>query len=393
MMSLGHMDLPYRILGSFAWASEVMSRSRVNGLGLNWWIMLGIGMFAGFAGYQTYESIHNRAGARDVTVAQAVADKELLDTFVRVTGGNLFVDGILSQGEDEKTNGPIWVPIVDQDKKYAMYVQLEEGVGAGDISKDAIRGMLRRLTNDLKDHVAAEGIRADGVRLDTGVMLVAGERPARLWLWGTLTVLSGLVILLMLLPVVMRYVVFRRHGAAPALAAEVPPVDPAAIGLHVSGKFRLDDKTRQRFLDTPAIVAEMESGDRGLLANVNASRTMYGHVTENRAGTWAILIRAGTLDPPDYGSMYCGSKPRPAMRLRFTDAATNKRAVAVLSFARTPAATPFALRSMHRRHPLRPPLRRTRTRQPPRSMGVSPMFAAKPQDRSAIAVSSCARCA
>jgi hypothetical protein len=248
MMSLGHMDLPYRILGSFAWASEVMSRSRVNGLGLNWWIMLGIGMFAGFAGYQTYESIHNRAGARDVTVAQAVADKELLDTFVRVTGGNLFVDGILSQGEDEKTNGPIWVPIVDQDKKYAMYVQLEEGVGAGDISKDAIRGMLRRLTNDLKDHVAAEGIRADGVRLDTGVMLVAGERPARLWLWGTLTVLSGLVILLMLLPVVMRYVVFRRHGAAPALAAEVPPVDPAAIGLHVSGKFRLNDKTRQRFL-------------------------------------------------------------------------------------------------------------------------------------------------
>jgi hypothetical protein len=328
------MDLPYRILGSFAWASEGISRSRVNGLGLNWWIMLAVGLFTGFAGYESYESIHNRAGARDVTVAQAVADKELLDTFVRLTGGNLVVDGALSQQKDgDKSDGPIWVPIVDDGKKYAMYVQLDKGVEPGDVSKDAIRGMLRPLTNDLKDHVAAAGLRADGVRLDTGVMLVAGERPARLWLWGTLTLLSGLVILLMLLPIVLRYVVFRRHGATPALAAEVPPVDPTAIGLRVSGKFRLNDKVRERFLDTPAVVAEMESGDRGLLANINASRTMYGHVTENRAGMWAILIRSGTLDPPEYGSMYCGSKPRSAMRLRFTDAATNKRASAVLSFA------------------------------------------------------------
>jgi hypothetical protein len=326
------MDFIYRILGWVARASEGMARSRVNGLGLNWWIMFAVGLFTFFAGYEMYESLHNRGAARDVTVAQAVADQALRDTFVRVAGGHFDVEGALSQGEKPDDDGPIWVPMVDADQKHAMYVKLEKGIDRSDMSRDGIRGMLRSLPIELKDHVAAKGLKAEGVRMDTGVMLVAGERPARLWLWLTLTSIGALIVLSMLLVIVKRYVVFRR-GTTTDLPSDIPAVDPANICLRVSGKFRLDERVRQRFLDTPAIVAEMESGDRGLLAHVNASVSMYGHVTENRQGVWGILIKSGTLEPPQYGTMYAGSTPRPAMRLCFTDAATGKRSSAVLSFA------------------------------------------------------------
>jgi hypothetical protein len=332
------MDLHYRILGSFARHSEGMARSRVNGLGLNWWIMIAIGMFTGFAGYEVYESLHNRAGARDVTVAQAVADRNLLDTFVRVTGGQLAIQHALSQGKDgDEKAKTFWVPMLDAEQKYAMYVELDDDVEREDMAGGAMRGMLRTLPIELKDHVKAQGIQVEGVRMDTGVMLVAGARPARLWLWLILSALGASVVGLMLLAALLRYVVFRAAGQTPELADDVPPVEPSAVDLRVSGKFRLSDKIRQRFLDTSAFIAEMESGDKGLLANVNASVTMYGQVTENRAGTWGILIKSGTLDPPQYGTFYSSEKPRPAMRIRFTDAAVDKRATAILSFA-TPAA-------------------------------------------------------
>jgi hypothetical protein len=218
-----------------------------------------------------------------------------------------------------------------------MYVELDDDVKPADMAGGAIRGMLRALPIELKDHVKAQGIQVEGVRMDTGVMLVAGERPARLWLWLILAALGAILLGLMLLAVVLRYVVFRAERETPALADDVPPVEPSAVDLRVSGKFRLNDKVRQRFLDASSVVAEMESGDKGLLANINASRTMYGHVTENRAGMWGILIAAGTLAPPEYGTFYSSEKPRPAMRIRFTDAAREKRATAILSFA-TPAA-------------------------------------------------------
>jgi hypothetical protein len=308
----------------------------VNGLGLNWWIMVGVGLFASFAWYQVYESFHNRGGAREVTIAQAVGDKQLLDTLVRVTGSRFDVEGALSKGKDgeETKTDRVWVPVVDAEGRHAMFVQLDEGTprDEGEKARGAMGGMLRTLDRELKDHVAAQGLKAEGVRIDTGVMLVAGERPARLWLWLTLATLSAAVILLMLWAVFTRYVVFR-PGPTTALPADVPPVDPADIGMRVSGKFRLNDKVRQRFLDTPATLAEMESGDRGLLANVNASVSFYGHVTENRAGVWGVLIKSGTLEPPRYGQMYAGATPRPAMHLRFIDAATGKRSSAVLSFA------------------------------------------------------------
>ena len=333
------MGFLYRILGFVAQSSEGMSRSRVNGLGLNWWIMLGVGLFASFAWYEVYESIHNRSGARDVTIAQAVSDHDLQDTLVRVSGGHFEVEGALSQGKegDDKKAERIWVPLVDTEAKHAIYVQLDAGAARDkDDGAGVVRGMLRTLDRELKDHVAAQGLKAEGVRIDTAVMLVAGERPARLWLWLTLATLSAAVILLMLWAVFTRYVVFR-PGPTPALPADVPPVDPAAIGMRVSGKFRLNEKVRQRFLDTPATLAEMESGDRGLLGQVNASVSFYGHVTENRSGVWGVLIKSGTLEPPRYGDMYAGSKPRPAMRLRFIDAATGKQSSAVLSFASTDA--------------------------------------------------------
>jgi hypothetical protein len=226
---------------------------------------------------------------------------------------------------------------VDAVQKYAMYVQVDKDASHDDVARPgALSGMLRTLDRELKDHAASQGLKAEGVRIDTAVMLVAGERPARLWLWLTLATLSAAVILLMLWAVFTRYIVFR-PGPTPALPADVPPVDPAAIGMRVSGKFRLNEKVRQRFLDTPSTLAEMESGDRGLLAQVNASVSFYGHVTENRSGVWGVLIKSGTLEPPRYGEMYAGSRPRPAMHLRFIDAATGKRSSAVLSFATTDA--------------------------------------------------------
>lgn len=330
------MGFLYRILGFVAKSSEGMSRQRVNGVGLNWWIMLGIGMFTAFASYAVYESVRNRAGARDVTVAQAVTDKDLLDTYVRVTGGHFDDEGALSQGGDDDDakpkGGTVWIPLVDAGGKHAMFVQLNEKLPPGEMSREAIRGMLRTLDRALKDHVAAQGLKTEGIDIDRGVMLVAGERPARLWLWLTLASSGALAILMMLWAALTRYVVFRA-GPTTGLPAEVPAVDAAAIDLRASGKFRLNDRVQQRFLDMPVLVAEMESGDRGLLAHVNASVSMYGHVAENREGMWGLLIKSGTLEAPRYGQLYAGSTPRPAMRLRFVDAATGKHSSAVLSFA------------------------------------------------------------
>jgi hypothetical protein len=141
----------------------------------------------------------------------------------------------------------------------------------------------------------------------------------------------------MLAVILKRYVIFRRGTQPMEFAGSDPTAAADGVDMRVSGVFRLNEKLRQRFLSVPAVFAEMESGDKGLLANIDASVKLYEAATENRAGVWGIIIKSGTPEPPVYGTHYVGWTARPAMRIRFTDAATGKRAVAVLNFATSQA--------------------------------------------------------
>jgi hypothetical protein len=153
----------------------------------------------------------------------------------------------------------------------------------------------------------------------------------------------GVPFMLMAVTFMKRYVVFRKTGIPQTIATVAPPALPNTppplpgqepeFDLRVTGFFRLDEKNAQRFLNVPAALARLDSGEVALISNIDASNKFFGVTTTERVGHWAILMPPASLQKPTFGYLYDGLAERPAFRLNYTDAVNGTRSEAILSFA------------------------------------------------------------
>jgi hypothetical protein len=334
------VELVYRALGLVALWSERMSRTRGNGIPMNWWVMLIFVMCLFGVGTQVREAMLNDSDTPHLTLAEAANRDDLLDRRVAVKG-KLALEHALTfhkTGDDAKEPDRTWVPLIDPGKKRAMYVQIDlKDVPADDLREEWATGMLRTLDRDLKSDLMTNGREIDGIIPDGQHMIVAGERPARLWIWLPIGAVPLLALLAMLVVVPLRYTIFRptrETWTGVDLAAAANPAEQQPSEMRVSGRFALTPTDTQRFLNTPSAIAELETGETALVSNIDASVNQMGTV-ERRAGLWVIVLAGGTLAPPEYGWLYLGLKRHPAMRLRFTDGTTHKPSRVLLSFPTT----------------------------------------------------------
>ena len=233
----------------------------------------------------------------------------------------------------------MYVPLVDGDR--AIYVRLEntprdQALVAG----DQVTGMVRTVDKDLKDDLDSSRPMVGTARVDERYYLHANETPASLLLWAPLTTLGALLSLLMLLTIVLRYVVFRPAPMdSPATLisqkSTQPPGGATMQSPRAGGVFVFNERPaeRKRFLGVSATLAEMASGDKGLVTIVDASARFMGRVTKNLAGLWSIVIKKGTVSDVRDGWQYVGFKPLPAIRFRHVDATSGKTNQTVISFA------------------------------------------------------------
>jgi hypothetical protein len=328
------MELFYRLMGLTARASEGGSRYRVNAVGANWWFIVFFLVMACLGISQVVEALNNRGAPKPVSLG-SVLTGALGDRYVAVKG-LLDLDGSLSR-QDEKEAEEVWVPLVDAAAKKAMYVKFGKGMDDAAMYRDGrFQGMVRPMPSELKSHVAQNAPRSNEIRLDDRYVIVAGERPARLWLWVALSALACVIALMIGMTIALRYVIFRRME--PDADAAAAAMDSGAgeaeknVPIYASGVFRFNEKDRRRFLQLGAAVAEMASGDLALVTNVDASEKLFGQVTKDLTGTWALIMKAGSLGRCDFGRQYFGLGSRSAMRFDCIDAINGKSQRVVLSF-------------------------------------------------------------
>ncbi len=333
------MNLIYGVLGVIARVMERMSRTRGNGIPLSWLMLFFVAMLTTLAGVMLAESVKNQGPPTSASIAQ-VLDAGMKDVHVTLRG-QFVTDRAMVQSDsgNDKDIKAVYVPLVDGGR--AIYVQLgntpqDQAIAAG----DHVTGMVRPVDKDLKDDMDSTQPMVGTALVDERFYLKANEAPASLLLWAPLTALGALLSLVMLLTIMLRYVVFRAapmdSPVTPISRTSTPPPDGAAMQpLRTSGVFVFNErpKVRKRFLRVPATLAEMASGDKGLVTSVDASASFMGQVTKKLAGLWSLVIKKGTVSDVSDGWQYVGFKPSPAIRFRHVDATSGRTNRTVISFA------------------------------------------------------------
>jgi hypothetical protein len=332
------MDFVYGIVGVVARIMERLSRTRGNGIPLSWLILIFVVMLTAGAAGMLSESMKNQGPPKSASVAQ-VLDAGMRS--IRVTlRGQFVTDSALVQSDpnNEKDVEAIYVPLVDGDR--AIYVRLENTPQAKAIAAgDQVTGMVRAVDKDLKDDMDSSRPMVGTAIVDERYFLNANKLPANPLIWAPVMAVGILVSLIMLLTIMLRYVVFRAGpmGSPVTLISRTSnqPVDGASTQpMRVSGIFVFNErpKERRRFLGISATLAEMASGDKGLITNTDASASFMGRVTKKLAGLWSLVIKKGTVSDVRDGWQYFGFKPLPAIRFKYVDATSGKANRTIVSF-------------------------------------------------------------
>ena len=325
----------YRFLGWSAAFSEKQSRTRANGIPFTWWLMFAFGVISVLGTYQVRESLVNGTKPAEISLSDVIMRGDMEDRYIS-TRGQFVLGGGLAMTEKGNSDKPrkLYIPFVNVTTRSAVYVEVDPDWAKKPADMDAhhVSGMVRKLDHDLKQELGNKTQRFADIPINTERMIVAGDRPARLWIWIPVAAVPGILTLLLLLAFLQRYVVFRRT-AEPASDATAAEDKPQAAGvIRVTGRFSLGPKDRQRFHNMPAVIAELEGGMIGLVTQTDASISFMGTVTKERKGVWMIPIRSGTLGEPEFGRDYFGGGAWPAFRVWFIDDANGKKEWAILAF-------------------------------------------------------------
>ncbi|MCY2950657.1 MAG: hypothetical protein NTU53_01610 [Planctomycetota bacterium] len=333
------MDIVYRVLGFVAMITEKLSRTRVNFIPINWLLIVLVTIFLGLSIREVHEGLANADSASLVSLADALTNPDLLDKYVTIDAALVLQDTLLyaKKNSDKVEDAEsLWTPLLDPAAKHAMYAKLPPTQApAGSFSRNGVTGMLRSIDSNLKTEVQRTGRQTAGVLINTDRMLVIGQKPSRLGITIPIAIALALALTLMLLSVFIRYTVFRSMPQPRAVisraATDQPPQPDQLDGLRLTGFLSLTETDRQRFFNVPATLANLDSGERALLSNINASITYMGAVTKNRAGLWASIIKPASLAAPEYGQLYFGLRAYPALRIRYTDPIANRPLCTILA--------------------------------------------------------------
>ena len=326
------LDPLYRLLGIVASINGRMSLVRVNFIPSNVgvFVLLVWGAVSGFD--QFFEAQRNgdtprmQALGTVLTYAsdpeqQYVSVKGLLMTGARMEYGQTGANGEITSVEKA------WAPLVDPATRRAVLVQLGPQRPLDDTSTvTTITGMLRPMESRLRSELTEGSFKEDGKQIDQRFVLVEGETPSPAALALLLGAGCGGLLALFTIAAVKRNVIFMPLSTSdgPVPAQETP-------SLFVSGKLHLDEQNRQRFVNVPAAVGTLESGDLAIVSNIDASSRWMGMKTADRAGMWMLAIRPGSTTDVQHGYVYSGWTRLRAVRFRYVSAMDGANERAVLS--------------------------------------------------------------
>jgi len=339
------MEFLYRLLGIAARINATTSRYRVNFVPVNVFLMLFLSFAAFGAGMATISEAMEAGPPRSVRLVDVLAHKDLDRHYVRIAGNLDPSDSLQAKsGTDEDGDVKTWVPLVDGTGKRGILAELHGTSPANAAGKTVeLIGRLETPDQDLVLKLQEKDSKVGGIKIDTNLALVEGSEPMNPLMLGILFVLTGIPALLMLYTAFSQYVVFRKQPLLPGT-----PVGewPQQIDLRMTGRFTLDERNSQRFLDVPAVFGSSETGELLFASNIDASSRFFGITTSNRKGYWVIAAQPGSIKAPEPGVLYLGTAARPALRLQYLAGSGGPPETAIASFGSEAERYAF-LRRLH----------------------------------------------
>ena len=222
-----------------------------------------------------------------------------------------------------------WVPLLDPKANRILLVEMPSSKIPVHPGMQAVTGMVRSMDSDLQEKLQDEEVSR---LIETRCVLVAGEHPGHPLDALKGVIFSGGLLALFIATFAMRYVVFQRTGRRLDRPGETLAFPETGIDLRFTGSMKLEFKGSRRFLNVPASLATLDTGQLALVSRIDASSFFMGIRAINRSGVWASVIQAGMLKDVELGLLYLGFGTRPALRLDYVDATTGQRELSILSF-------------------------------------------------------------
>lgn len=325
------MRILHHCLGAIAKTNLALWRYRVNFVPLNV-IALGVLAFVGFQSFTaTIDALANSGAPPEVSLAE-IRLASMSQHYVRVAG--MAIPEAVFEFGDKDSNGTIknpervWFLLMDEASGRVLLVQHRGRVQGTAATNTTLVGTLRPLDPEVKRSMAATGFQLQGHPVESTYMLVEGETPGSASFYAVVNLLILACLGAAAIVIIKRHVIFEPSGSVPAAAATPEPA--AFVRVSATGRFTLDGKTRQRFVDMPAVM-NLHEGAPVIASNIDASKRFMGVTTSKRAGVWTIAVRAGSVTGGEYGHLYFGTSRRLAFRFTYTDAADGTQMTAVVT--------------------------------------------------------------
>ena len=319
-------------LGAVAKVNATLWRYRVNLIPLNVLLIFILGLISAALWGSAIDAIRNSGTPLEISLEQIWTNREIVQNYVRVSG--LAVPVAVYEYGTKGNNDTVarvdksWFPLVDLENKHALLIQRAGSVQKGDPHVAVVTGMLRPVDDKVRGRLADNNNQIEGVPIETRYMLVEDDRPGD----PGSTCFAAAVAFLSLgcigIVSLKRNIVFQSSGRIVKPLAKLDP--DLSLNVRATGRFVLDAKTAQRFVDVPAILAIVK-GFPVLMSNIDASRRFMGMTTSERAGLWSMALKPGTVQNGEFGSLFFGFSRRPAFRFRYTDPMDGKHRSGIIS--------------------------------------------------------------
>jgi hypothetical protein len=325
------MRILNHFLGAVAKANLALWRYRINFVPLNVPIILGLGALGVASWSATAEALRNSEAPLQVSLEQIRATP-IAQNYVSVSG--LAIPEAVYEYGDTAANGELtsvdrsWFPLVDGDSRRVLLVQREGKLPGGQPREETVIGMLRDLTTNVQASLAADGYQLEGFPVETRYMLVDGERPGSPWLYGIATGLIVFTLVCVAIATGLRNTIFQRSDRIRGMPINMDPNQSALV--NATGRFVLDAKTGQRFVDMPATLGGRD-GSTILTSNIDASSRFMGFVTSKRSGIWTVSGKPRSIADGEFGYQYFGLGRRHAFRFSYADPTDGKRRTAIVA--------------------------------------------------------------
>ncbi len=353
-------SLYYGLLGVAARINETLRYNLINGLALNWGLLLAAALGLFISAVIAPEAMTETDSPAPAPVEEVLQPGRPPRRYVEVSGELHFEDKVVmtrTRAGQESFDSAI-VPMRNARGDQALLVTFVAETPERMPRRATITGMLQDLRLEAKTLLRDQGVRAGAVPYRLDITLVAGERPWRLSGFLAFGVPSALILLIFGAAQRRGNVVFRRLPWAPV--ETVPSAWPAIKPIpRASGQFVLDRTDADRwtrfrdrwvsgtsrsrwFVEVPSRLVDPDTDRLVFGAYVDASLRFLGAIPlENRAGLWKLIIPRECLSDPEYGRVYLGLVRRPALRLRYRTGRIRRKRWAVLTFADDRACEAF----------------------------------------------------